>query len=610
MRKPLAIEFPDLIHLRQEGKRLAARLPGTVLEWEGRAVGLYRVMALIACVFGLVWAGPLAAQTLPLKSLTCTAGAESARGAFDLPRGQLQCSGSRFGHRDRFVRTSVEVPRRLLPGSNGLVWQTEASDFTSMLVRFTYADGTQRLIDVDRQMAARNWFAGNRFNVPIPDEAARLVAVDTVVERPYSAATTAKARILTKARSAEKHYLRSLAYVLVIGLLILPLIYDLLFYRILRQPFVLWHLGMVGAMTCYTLLQSGLIFEFLPDLELGLRWRATALAFVLALSSAVMVVRGLIEDRLLSRGLNAALIAAALIPILVKIVALIGGEALRITVNAWLMASLVPSALMVLIAVAVALARGSRGARWAALGLSVLMAVGLLRLLVGMGLMEFGFALEDGVFVAMVVLAILTSLGVGDRFLALRDDRDQARNQAVRLGQMANTDGLTGLANRRAFDMVARLSPGEGLLLADIDRFKAVNDKHGHQIGDAVLCRVAAILRDALVDRPGARVYRLGGEEFAVVARTADGPELMQLAEKLRQTVTRIDGSQSPVDLPLVTVSIGAVLGHGQLMHQAFADADAALYRAKDSGRDCSVLYNAGTAKSTAGRFHDTLNPA
>ncbi|WP_454598820.1 diguanylate cyclase [Qipengyuania sp. SM2507] len=574
-------------------------------------MGLYRVLAMVVCAFGLLWAGPLAAQALPLKSLTCTAGAESARAALDLPRGQLQCSGSRFGHRDRFVRTSVELPDRVLPGgSNGMVWQTEASDFTSMLVRFTYADGTQRLIDVDRQMAARNWFAGNRFNVPVPDEAARLVAVDTVVERPYSAATSAKARILTQARSAEMHYLRSLAYVLVIGLLVLPLIYDLLFYRILRQRFVLWHLGMVGAMTCYTLLQSGLIFELVPDLELGLRWRATALAFVLALSSAVMVVRGLIEDRLLSRGMNAALIVAALIPILVKIVALLGGEALRITVNAWLMASLIPSAAIVAIAVAVALARGSRGARWAAMGLSVLMAVGSLRLLVGLGLLEFGFALEDSVFVAMVVLAIFTSLGVGDRFLALRDDRDQARTQAIRLGQMANTDGLTGLANRRAFDMVARLKAGQGLLLADIDRFKAVNDEHGHQVGDAVLCRVAAILRDELNEQPGARVYRLGGEEFAVVADTADGQQLMQLAEKLRLTLIRVDGPEFPVDLPAVTVSIGAVLGHGQLMHQAFADADAALYRAKDSGRDCSVLYNAGTAKSDSGRFYDTMDPA
>jgi diguanylate cyclase (GGDEF)-like protein len=573
-------------------------------------VRLYRILGRIACALGLLCAVPSVAQALPLKSLTCTGGAETARAAFDLSRGQLECSGSRFGYRHRFVRTSVRFDGLVLHSSKELVWQTVASDFASMLVRFTYADGTQRLVDVDRQMAARNWFAGNRFDVPIPDETAPLSAVDTVVERPYSAATTAKARILTQARSAEMHYLRSLAYVLVIGLLVLPMIYDLLFFRILRQSFVLWHLGMVGAMTLYTLLQSGLIFELVPDLELGLRWRATAVAFVLALSSAVMVVRGLIEDRFLSRRMSAALIAAALIPVLVKIVSLIGGEALRITVNSWLMASLIPSALIVTTAVAMGLARGSQGARWAALGLSVLIAVGLLRLLVGIGLMDFGFALEDATFPAMVVLAIFTSLGVGDRFLALRHDRDQARTQAVRLGQMANTDGLTGLANRRAFDMVARLKTGQGLLLADIDRFKAVNDEYGHQIGDAVLCRVAAILRDALNEQPGAQVYRLGGEEFAVVADISDGQELMQLADRLRQTVLSIEGPETPVDLPAVTISIGAVLGHGQLMHQAFADADAALYRAKDSGRDRSVLYNAGTVANGYGRLPDARDPA
>ncbi|MBU0669221.1 MAG: GGDEF domain-containing protein, partial [Alphaproteobacteria bacterium] len=265
---------------------------------------------------------------------------------------------------------------------------------------------------------------------------------------------------------------------------------------------------------------------------------------------------------------------------------------------------------IVAVAVAVALAHGSRGARRAALGLSVLMVIGSLRLLVGLELLEFGFALEDSVFAAMVVLAIFTSLGVGDRFLALRDDRDQARTQAIRLGRMANTDGLTGLANRRAFDMVARLTNGQGLLLADIDHFKAVNDEHGHQIGDAVLCRVAAILRDELNEHPGARVYRLGGEEFAVVADTSDRHELMHLAEKLRQTVASVQGITVSVDLPAVTISLGAVLGHGQLMHQAFADADAALYQAKDGGRDCSVLYIAGATKDGRGRFYDTMSRA
>jgi diguanylate cyclase (GGDEF)-like protein len=573
-------------------------------------VRLYSVLARLVCALGLLCAAPSAAQTLALKPLTCTGGAQSARAAFDLGGDELRCSGGRFDHRDRFVRTSVEFEQRVLPGGSGLVWQTVASDFASMLVRFTYADGTQRLVDVDRQMAARNWFAGNRFDVPIPDEAAPLVAVDMVVERPYSAATAAKARILTQARSAELHYLRSLAYVLVIGLLILPMIYDLLFYRILRLSFVLWHLGMVAAMSCYTLLQSGLIFELIPDLELGLRWRATALAFVVALSTAVMVVRGLIEDRILTRRMSGALIVAAAIPALVETVALVSGEAFRITVNAWLMASLLPSALIVTMAVAVALARGSGGARWAALGLSVLVALGFLRLLVGLGLADFGSALEDAIFAALVVLAIFTSMGVGDRFVALRRDRDRARDQALRLGQMANTDGLTGLANRRAFDIVVRLSAGQGLLLADIDRFKAVNDKHGHQVGDAVLCRVAAILRDALNGQPGAQVYRLGGEEFAIVADTLDGKTLMHLAEKLRQKVVTVAGPGIPVDLPKVTVSIGAVLGHGQLMHQAFADADAALYRAKDSGRDCSVLYNAGAGVGGTARIHDAAETA
>ena len=563
-------------------------------------MGRFALLYWLAALAGLVASGAAAAHSVELGELTCTAGADSLEAALDYTPDELRCTGDRFGDRDRFVRTSALLKGKILPATSGLVWQTEASDFASMLVRFTFADGTRRIVDVDPQMAARNWFAGNRFDIPVPEEATPLVAVDTVVETPHAKATLGQARILTERESNRAHYVRSLGYVLVLGLLFLPLVYDLLFYRILRQSFILWHFAMVTAMVAYTLLHSGLVFVPFPDFPLDMRWRLTSVCFVTAMACAVMMLRGLIEQKHLGRRLSLALVIAALIPAAVKLVSLIAGDALRLTINPVYLMSFLPAALIVIGVAMASLAKGSRGARWALLGFVPLIAAGILRLLQALEWIHLPFTVEDAVFLGLVLLAVITAMGVGDRFLTLKEDRDQARTQAIRLGQMANTDGLTGLANRRAFDMIVRLKTGQGLIVADVDHFKAINDEHGHQVGDAVLCHVATLLRGALGDRPSARIFRLGGEEFAIIVEAIEGHELMNVAEQLRETVARTDAKSVEFDLPQTHISLGAVLGHGQLMHQAFADADAALYRAKNGGRNRTVLHSAPAGEEPA----------
>ena len=169
-------------------------------------------------------------------------------------------------------------------------------------------------------------------------------------------------------------------------------------------------------------------------------------------------------------------------------------------------------------------------------------------------------------------------------------ERDKAY---ARLDALARTDPLTGLANRRAFlehaqaflSAAARSGAPLALLLLDIDRFKAVNDRFGHGAGDAVLRAVAAALRGAIrvEDLP----VRWGGEEFAVLLPGTDLPAAVALAERLRAAVR--DGVPHPAG-GRVTVSIGAArLGLGPpdaALDAALRIADAALYRAKASGRD------------------------
>ncbi len=193
-----------------------------------------------------------------------------------------------------------------------------------------------------------------------------------------------------------------------------------------------------------------------------------------------------------------------------------------------------------------------------------------------------------------------------------------SRAQLFQQAQLvALTDGLTGVSNRRAFDdEMARLcEPGVGavgavgdggglaLLLADIDHFKSVNDRFGHQMGDAVLRAVAATLRTNTPD--DGMVARFGGEEFAVLLPGYDREAAAAVAEHLRVAVAELAR-------PLrVTASFGvgvAVPGTGEAA-AVVADADAALYRAKEGGRN-QVALGSGVPAPRSSASRPTASPA
>jgi two-component system cell cycle response regulator len=169
--------------------------------------------------------------------------------------------------------------------------------------------------------------------------------------------------------------------------------------------------------------------------------------------------------------------------------------------------------------------------------------------------------------------------------------QERLRSDLDRSLEMAVTDPLTGLRNRRYvrrhLDGVLR-GAGAAVLLMDVDRFKAINDTHGHAIGDAVLQEVAARMRGQV--RAADVVARYGGEEFLVVMAGTTAADVLAVAERLRAAVAAepvvVDGLALPV-----TISIGvAVATQGMGAEQVLGAADAALYRAKRDGRDRVVL--------------------
>jgi diguanylate cyclase (GGDEF)-like protein len=166
------------------------------------------------------------------------------------------------------------------------------------------------------------------------------------------------------------------------------------------------------------------------------------------------------------------------------------------------------------------------------------------------------------------------------------------------LEDLASLDALTGLPNRRMMESaleeaVALQRIGKrnhGLLIADIDHFKEVNDTHGHAAGDAAIADLAAILKFEM--RRHDKVFRFGGEEFVVLLEVDSNEDLRAAGERLRQAVRsalRGPGGR-------ITISLGgAMAGDEERWQEWFSLADEALYRAKNNGRDSSVIAGLAT---------------
>lgn len=191
--------------------------------------------------------------------------------------------------------------------------------------------------------------------------------------------------------------------------------------------------------------------------------------------------------------------------------------------------------------------------------------------------------------------------GTPSDFVLILRDITERKMLEDRLSVLAMTDGLTGLANRRAFDealdrewgRTVRTGGQISLLLLDLDRFKGFNDKYGHQVGDDCL-RAISVTIDQTIRRPTDVAARYGGEEIAVVLPDTDVAGAMEIAERIRAAVEqlRLPHIDNPEGGGWVTVSIGAATalsrsgGTMKMPEGLLASADNALYNAKRNGRN------------------------
>lgn len=187
-------------------------------------------------------------------------------------------------------------------------------------------------------------------------------------------------------------------------------------------------------------------------------------------------------------------------------------------------------------------------------------------------------------FLMLIILSMMFSSNIKRQQEMLSEQNETLRN-------LAGTDPLTGLMNRRRMYEVLADNAGRGysLVLGDIDNFKSVNDTYGHNSGDEVLTAISEIIRENIPET--ACVCRWGGEEILILFCGGTLGEAADYAEKIRSAVERKDFCFG-TDHPRITMTFGAAAAedcHDQRSEQVIAAADRRLYIGKGSGKNCVV---------------------
>jgi len=430
--------------------------------------------------------------------------------------------------------------------------------------------------------------AGPVFQLPLPEITNQTTTLLARVERPHSIKLLTEARVTPSADGGQWSHFHLALMAFILGSMVLTLVFDIAYMLHHRDRVVVTHFCMVLGMIAYILFAGGLVSELLI-LPLPVLAIAGPLSWAFACGMATLFFVFFSEHGAQSKPMRRITIATAMWTMIVPAFFALQLPFTHPIDDPGYFLSFVPVILVICVVVAEAVIRGSRLARFMAVAWAPLIVTSIERLLRGMGAYTGPAELDQLMFAGVGLNMIVLSLAIADRFLSLRVERDAALSQARQLEQLSTRDALTGLMNRRAIE--ARfddlLKQGfDTFALLDLDRFKAVNDVHGHQIGDSALVACAAALRSQ-GDRDTIAV-RLGGEEFVLLLR---GERPLERAEALRQTVplriaTDVPGLGLPVTASMGVIEMPRSISSRVSFAEFYARADILLYEAKASGRN------------------------
>lgn len=450
-------------------------------------------------------------------------------------------------------------------------------------VVFRYADGTTSTLNFSSATARKYMSIGSIYEFTVPPRDAPLDGIYVEISGSANWRGVLLGAELMKASESEEvqRWLVAL-YAAFGGLSLALLAYNLALWSVLRHRFQLTYAAMVASLMAYTFTSSSLAMKFVPMLENNDRLRLNYVLLALSAVCGLRFMQDFFGSRVIGPGLRGAIGFVSAVGLV---------TALAFALMAPNHGSMLDQFYFLSFAVMMALLFPIIWSAWRArvhyFGLFLLcwsapIIVSILRAGHGLGLVPYSFWLDNGNLIALSVEALLSTALIVTRLRDLSSERDAARAGEQTALRLANSDPLTGLLNRRAF---IELAVGRGgphrLMLIDVDHFKTINDRLGHDAGDEVLRALADTLQGSRP--PGSLAVRLGGEEFALLVpldRIADCPAERVLCAVREMTL--------PLDWK-VTISLGFADGRIESEEdwkRLYRLADSALYRAKADGRD------------------------
>jgi diguanylate cyclase (GGDEF)-like protein len=367
-----------------------------------------------------------------------------------------------------------------------------------------------------------------------------------------------------------------------VGLVLALIAYNLSLWAALRHRFQLEYVAMVTGITAYMFTSSGAVMQLFPALANNDRLRLNYVLLTLSAVFAMRFIRSFFEERVLPDWLRRTINGVCMIALAAAV-----AFAVLAPTGIWVLDRLYfvsLSLVLALVFVVLYYARRNRSRYFWLFSIAWAppLVASVVRSLHGFGLVPYGFWLDNGNLIALAIEALLSSILITARLRELSRERDNALEGEQSALRLAGSDPLTGLLNRRAFlDKAIGREGGFRLMLLDIDHFKAINDRLGHESGDQVLRVVAGLIQAA---RPkGSLAVRLGGEEFAL---------LVPLGRESESPPERLVAAIRAKPMPLgqtVTVSLGfadGMVACEEDWKRLYRLADTALYRAKSDGRD------------------------
>ncbi|MEM7688644.1 MAG: diguanylate cyclase [Pseudomonadota bacterium] len=413
-----------------------------------------------------------------------------------------------------------------------------------------------------------------------------------VFENPEFPTTILEARVVEIPVNARPQSLINLVVIaMMMGFLLLPVILDIAFYRVLKANFLLWHAALALAMAWH-LSSSGAITALTP-LSVNAINDHAIISFGAVIVFAIMFATHFIEKDKQDPRLFAALTGWLVVLSLLTAARVARFDAFTPISAKVYFAAFVPLLLLVIAFIGLAIRRGSRAVWFQLVAWLPFFALGIVRI-VSMLYPDAPYIEATWVFrVGAVTEVSVTALGIVDRVFQLKRERDAARTEARMLERLSTRDPLTGLLNRRGLEARFDELIAQGFdtfALIDLDRFKQVNDRHGHQVGDAALVACAqALINGGNRDLVAAR---LGGEEFVVMLRSE---RALERAEALRKAIpmriaTQVEGLDAPVTASSGVIEVPRASNTIMSFEALYARADALMYEAKATGRN-RMLY-------------------